>query len=103
MPAPIKWDDIRGLLPPERRREIEARAGRKPARERKLARRQEPGEAGAAAAVEVTGPGEGWNWRVCEQCRAEFLAAPEIRCPIECWRWWTAAHDEERDERPGKG
>lgn len=79
----LRWSDIKGHLPPEMRREIEAREGKKPRKARERERPREP-DGGVAPGVKVTGPGEGWRFRKCEWCKTEFLAAPEIRCPIEC-------------------
>lgn len=84
MPRPLKWEEIRGLLSPDKRKEIEARVGRPPPRSRRARAKPEPSE----PPVPVTGGHWSvWSFRTCPRCLTEFLAPPDVMCPIGCGDW----------------
>lgn len=91
----LKWDDIKGHLPADKRREIEARAGKKPSRPRPRSRRREPVGAPPPAAPKMELAQEDFRLRKCPWCKSEVMGPPEVVCPIEC--------KGSRSVRPGRG
>jgi len=76
MPRPFKFEDIKHLLPPEKRKELEAR----PQAAKRSHRR---GKNPSKTPVPATFRGR-FRLRKCPWCKTEFMAPRSVRCPIEC-------------------
>lgn len=79
----LSFAEVRGLLAPGRRRELDALAGRAPRRAKAL--KAEPVQVVPSERIE--GLWSTWTWKTCERCWVEWLGPDGIRCPIECWDW----------------
>ena len=76
MTRPFKFEDIKHLLPPEKRKALEAKL---PAAKRSHPRGEKP----LKTPVPEHFRGR-FRMRKCPWCKTEFMAPKNIRCPIEC-------------------